>query len=88
VTSNSNSNSSATDPTADLDELSPTAAHVYRELQWSGEGNPVSISDLMARTGRAPSTIREARAELEDIGVVETRWSPGDLREKQLVLVE
>jgi len=72
---------------APLNELSPTAAHVYRELQWSGEGNPVTIADLMARTGRAPRTLREARAELADAGLVETRWSTDDPREKQLVLV-
>jgi DNA-binding IscR family transcriptional regulator len=71
-----------------LDELSPTAAHVLRELQWAGAGNPVSVSDLMARTGRAPRTLREARAELADAGLVKTRWSTDDPREKQLVLVE
>jgi len=70
----------------DLKEsLSPSAAHVYDWLQWSEDGQ-LTIHELAANTGRHIQTIREARHELVDAGVVTVEWTTDDPREKQLVL--
>ena len=65
-------------------DLPPTARLIYRELQHAG-GGPLTITDLVHRTGCPPSSIRRARNELDDHSLIVEQWSCSP-PERQLAL--
>jgi len=66
----------------------PTAARwLYRLLDQSDDGH-LCLSTIREYTGMSTRGIRKAVVDLEESGVIESRWSTDDARERVVVLTE
>ena len=67
----------------DVEDLPVAARWIYCEIRHDGQ---IGITELKRRTGLDVSTIRRRTTDLEERGVIESRWRDEDPRERVFCL--